>query len=116
MAWLQNRISGSHIAAGVMVAAAIGATIIVLGAALAATLGVPIADLMVERSGAAAGWLIAALAVGSYFGARATAVMAGTEDRREGALGGLIVWAALCLAMLAVVALWIAAAPITASR
>lgn len=116
MAWLQNRIGGSHVVAGVVVAAAISATLIVLGAALAATLGVPIVDLLVERSGAAAAWLIAALATGSYFGARATVTMAHARDRREGALGGLLVWAALSLLMLAIVAVWIAAAPIAASR
>src|SRR5688572_4445159 len=114
MAVIENRAGGVSIAGGVLVAVAATAVLIVLGAALAASSGGAMLEVVYERPEAVYVWLIGALAVGSFLGGRSAAASSRVLTRRDGAYAGLFVWAAITVVLLAVGAAWIAAAPVLA--
>jgi hypothetical protein len=111
MAVIENRVGGVAISGGVIVAVALTAVVIVLGAAIATSTGGTSLALVYERPWAVYSWLIGALAIGSFFGGRTAAASARVVTRREAALAALFVWGAITLVVLAVGAIWIGAAP-----
>jgi hypothetical protein len=111
MAVIENRVGAVAVAGGVAVAVALTATLIVLGSALAMSTGGATLEGVYERPEAAYVWLIGSLVVGSFVGGRSAASASRLVTRREAALAGLFVWAAITLVVLGIGALWIAAAP-----
>jgi hypothetical protein len=116
MGTTENRVGVGSACAGVLVGLAVSATLLVLGAALSYQfLGLDSNSLMVHGN-VVGGWICAALAIGAFFGGRSAAVSARLLVRRDGMLAGLVTWALFVVALLAVVATWIAAAPEVAWR
>lgn len=116
MSSTETRVGVGSAFTGMLVSLAVSATLLLLGAALAYQfLGLDSASLMVHANTVAI-WIGAALAIGAFFGGRSAAVSARLLVRRDGTLAGLVAWALFVVALLAVLAIWIAAAPDAAWR
>src|SRR5436305_1578443 len=96
---LRPRLGVAAIIAGILVALALGATMMALGTAVGVT-AFPRAELPHNAGVGFAGWFLLSLAIGCFAGGWIAAGAARVLRRRDGVLHGLVTWAAIALVSL----------------
>jgi hypothetical protein len=112
----ENRISGASVATGCLVALALAAMAIGLGAAILASSETSPFDAALSAPDVLVACLCGALALGALVGGRAAAIAARVRVRQDGLIAGLATWGALTVVVLLACAAWVALEPVSAAR